>query len=75
MFTVNLTKEQAMRLLSSALSGEKMDRDLADEVSRQVQHQAHPAPNAAAETSVWFYESGALNRRIEEWRERQAVKA
>lgn len=75
MFTVNLNKEQAMRLLSSALTGEKLDRDVADEVVRQVQHQAHPAPTDAAETSVWFYESGALNRRIEEWRDRQAVKA
>lgn len=75
MFTVNLTKEQAMSLLSSALTGDKLDRDVADEVVRQVRHQAHPAPTNAAETSVWFFESGALNRRIEEWRESQAVKA
>lgn len=68
MIQINLSEEQAKKLLNATGWGEKIPRDVERELFRQLEHKLTPASTEAASLAVWRHEHGYTAGAIKEWK-------
>lgn len=68
MIQINLSEEQAKKLLHATGWGEHIPNDVERELFKQLERQLTPASTEAASLAAWRAEVGYTAKAVEEWK-------